>query len=250
MALGDRFRSWFRFRTADIAPAIFIFIVLLAGILLVSFSKPSSTSHKKEAIRSWQGDSVKETIDTIRLLSQSQKGIDSRTRETSKDYVGPSSHSDYQPKRRLPEGATIDLNLSDSATLTLVPGIGPAFARRIVSLRNRLGGYYTILQLQEVYGMTPDRYRDIKKYFTLSKVPQRINLSQVAYDSIPRHPYLSREQTNALQRILFRDGKLRGWQQLLALDCFTRDDSIRLSHYFIVENSLNKTSNDHQIVSR
>lgn len=104
MALGDRFRSWFRFRTADIAPAIFIFIVLLAGILLVSFSKPRSTSPQKEAIRSSKGDSVKETIDTIRLLSQPQKGIDSRTRETSKDYVGPPSHSDYQPKEDSPKG--------------------------------------------------------------------------------------------------------------------------------------------------
>lgn len=235
MSLGDYIRSWFRFRTADIAPTIFVVIILLVGVLLFSFSKPQASPPKDNATAQLVlSDSTQGLSDTVRLMpSSTRKLIDSANRETSADYVGPPRHVDYKPKRRIPDGATIDLNLADSATLTLVPGIGPTFARRIVSLRNRLGGYYTVLQLQEVYGMTPDRYQEIKKYFTLSQQPQRIDLTHVAYDSIPRHPYLSREQYNALQRILFRDGKLRGWSQLSSLDCFTRDDSIRLSHYFV-----------------
>lgn len=230
-------KNIFRFRTADIAPIIVILVLLIAGLILLNYSGKSSEAKPpiEEVIHVVKSDSAGHRSDSIRLIPTRQGVIDSTTRELSADYVGPPKHARYQAKRRLPEGATIDLNLSDSATLTLIPGIGPTFARRIVALRERLGGYYTKLQLQEVYGMTPDRYQAIKDYFTLAKPPVRIDISQVAYDSIPRHPYLSYEQYNALQRILFRDGRLRGWQQLLSLDCFTRDDSIRLSHYFIVE---------------
>lgn len=237
MKKWEKFFFFFRFRTADIAPSIFVFIVLLVGIGLIAFSaSPSTSDPNNYTFTSHRTqDSFVTNIDTVRSISFKKNLIDSTNRETNAEYVGPPHYQEYKPKKRLPEGATIALNQVDSAMLTLVPGIGPSFARRIISLRKRLGGYYTLLQLQEVYGMTPDRYRAIKSYFTLGKEPLKIDISHIPYDSIPFHPYLSYEQKNAIQRILFRDGKLRGWAQLRSLDCFTLQDSIRLSHYFIVE---------------
>lgn len=222
----------FRFNSSDIGLALLLFALIVGAVALFSFNNNSNNAPQNTPPTA---NYVSSASDSIRTIDLERKVIDKTNRETSADYVGPPQKENYTPKRRIPEGATVDLNKADSATLTLVPGIGPTYARRIVALRNRLGGYYTILQLQEVYGMTPTRYSEIKKYFSLAEKPQRLRIATLAYDSIPQHPYLSREQHNAIERILFRDGKLRGWKQLLSLECFSHDDSIRLSHYFIME---------------
>lgn len=233
------FRRLFSFNSADIGIGIFIFILLLGGVLLITLSgnkKGKRASEVSPTEKSFsKADSTQVLKDSVRTVRDERRLIDSLSRETSEEYVGPPAYSEYKPKRRLPQGATIDLNLSDSTTLMLVPGIGSSFARRIIGLRTRLGGFYTVLQLQEVYGMTPDRYRDIKPYFVIGNPPQKIDLATMPYDSIPRHPYLSFDQRNAIERILFRDGKLRGWQQIGMLECFTKQDSVRLSHYFTFE---------------
>lgn len=150
-------------------------------------------------------------------------------------YVGPPAR-EVPATRRIPRGETLDLNTADSATLTLVPGIGPTFARRIVHYRRQLGGYYTVLQLQEVWGMTAERFRQVAPYFVCPRAPQRAAFSSFAYDSIPRHPYLSYKQRNAISRILYRDGRLEGgFQRLATTELFDHDDSVRLSHYFLFE---------------
>ena len=54
----------------------------------------------------------------------------------------------YVPK--YPEGTVIDLNQADTASLKRIPGIGSGLARMIVAYRNRLGGFYSVSQLQEI----------------------------------------------------------------------------------------------------
>ena len=51
---------------------------------------------------------------------------------------------------KYPEGTVIDLNAADTAELKRIPGIGSGLARMIVAYRNRLGGFYSVSQLQEV----------------------------------------------------------------------------------------------------
>ena len=46
----------------------------------------------------------------------------------------------------------IELNNADTLSLTQIIGIGPSFAKRICSYRDKLGGYLYKEQLKEVYG--------------------------------------------------------------------------------------------------
>lgn len=213
---------------------LLLFVFLLIGGSLLFFYTPSQQAQALVV----RGDSTIVFQDTLsNTFSQENSSSSADTKapplELNEEYVGPPKHLNYTPKRYLPAGVTLDLNSVDSATLTQVAGIGPAFARRIVRYRERLGGYYTILQLQEVYGMTTERYAQIKSSFVLASQPKRIPLDSLAYDNLPSHPYLNHIQRNAIARILYRDGKIEGWSQLQMLDEFSREDSIRLCHYFI-----------------
>lgn len=85
----------------------------------------------------------------------------------------------------------VDLNEADTLTLQMLHGIGPAFARRIVRYRERLGGFYRVEQLREVYGMTDDRYLPLLPHLTLQTDSlRRIPVNHVTIKELMRHPYI------------------------------------------------------------
>lgn len=151
----------------------------------------------------------------------------------SKDYVGPPKYINNSNIKKYNKRIVLDLNRVDSLSLIKVPGIGPAFAHRILYLRKLLGGFYTVEQLQEVYGMDEDKYLVIKRWFTIKTHPKKYRLDSLDADNIPNHIYLSYRQRNALIRLICRYGRINSWRQLMAEPEFGHDDSVRLSKYFI-----------------
>lgn len=159
---------------------------------------------------------------------------------TNKHYVGPPAHLRRGKGHKFTTKQVLDLNRVDSVTLTKVPGIGPAFARRVLALRERLGGYYTVMQLQEVYGMDADKYYALKGWFRIGTKPRQYILSELKADELPKHLYLSWEQVRTMNKLLYKYGRISSWRQLMREPAFTRDDSIRLSPYFVEGDSLAK----------
>lgn len=158
--------------------------------------------------------------------------------QVNKHYVGPPAHLRRDKGHKFTTKQVLDLNKVDSVTLTKVPGIGPAFARRILALRERLGGYYTVMQLQEVYGMDADKYYALKGWFRIGTKPRQYPLTELKADELPKHLYLSWEQVRTMNKLLYRYGRISSWRQLMREPAFTRDDSIRLSPYFVEVDSL------------
>lgn len=150
---------------------------------------------------------------------------------TSPDYVGPPSGTE-RAVAKYTRYVSLDLNAVDSLTLLRVPGIGPAFAHRILSLRSRLGGYYTVLQLQEVYGMDADRFVQLRPWFVVRTPPRQHPLPALRADSLPWHPYLNRAQLQGLRLGVLRQGRHLSWRHLRQSPAFSREDSIRLAPYF------------------
>lgn len=89
----------------------------------------------------------------------------------------------------------IELNAADSVTLESLPGIGPAFASRILKYRKLLGGYVDVVQLKEVYGMPEETYEKIKPLCKID--PSKVNIlsAELLWENPYKiyHPYLSKE---------------------------------------------------------
>ena len=66
------------------------------------------------------------------------------------------------------ENAPIDMNGADSATWASLPGIGKVLSKRIVHYRQRLGGFRSVEDLRQVYGLTDSVYRKLIPYLRLS----------------------------------------------------------------------------------
>jgi competence protein ComEA len=96
-------------------------------------------------------------------------------------------------------GEIIDINSADSAKLTMVRGIGPSFARRIIRYRERLGGFHSKEQLKEVFGIDEAKYAEIKNGVTVKgNHLTKLNVNTATFDQLRRFPYLSFKQMNAI----------------------------------------------------
>lgn len=91
------------------------------------------------------------------------------------------------------ERIVVSLNQADSTQLTLLKGIGPAFARRIVEYRTRLGGFISEDQLLDVYGMDSARWQALVSQITIDPAQVRkLSLNRATELELAAHPYISR----------------------------------------------------------
>lgn len=67
----------------------------------------------------------------------------------------------------------LDVNIADTTQFMELRGIGPALARRIVNYRDVMGGYSSIDQIANVYGIKPEVFEEIKGslYTNSSTIP-------------------------------------------------------------------------------
>lgn len=95
----------------------------------------------------------------------------------------------------------IELNSADSAELTLLNGIGPVFASRIVKYRQKLGGFICKEQLLEVYGLKPEVMEKIKDNVKVdANLITPIKINSATFKDIIRHPYYCYDTTLIIVR--------------------------------------------------
>lgn len=99
----------------------------------------------------------------------------------------------------------IDLNSADEQTLMQFRGIGPVLSKRIVNFRNKLGGFYSVDQLSEVYGLQDSVYVHIKDRFTVNANSIRLlNINTATEEQLASHTYIGKQL--AANLILLRNG--------------------------------------------
>lgn len=93
----------------------------------------------------------------------------------------------------------VELNSADTLELRSLPAIGPYLARKISDYREKLGGFYSVDQLLEVYRLTPGKLDTIRPFLLVdTTLVRRIPINTVTLDQLLPHPYLSRSQTRGL----------------------------------------------------
>lgn len=94
-------------------------------------------------------------------------------------------------KNFTPHYSTVDINTADTTTFIALPGIGSKLAARIVNFREKLGGFYSIEQLGETFGLPDSTFQKIKQYLRLENTTLRkININTATVDELKSHPYI------------------------------------------------------------
>lgn len=139
----------------------------------------------------------------------------------------------YSKKLRL--GETVDINQADTTLLKRIPGIGTAYSNRIVNYRNSLGGYASIEQLHEVWGLDEELFTKIKPYVVISGSPKKMDVNKLTFDQLKKHPYINYKQAKAIVSIRRQKGKLISIDHLRPSKEFSEQDIERLKAYLSFE---------------
>lgn len=96
----------------------------------------------------------------------------------------------------------VELNSADSATLTLLPGIGPYYAAKIVEYRERLwGSFVSKEQLMEIRGIDSQVFSSFAdRVWVDSSLVRYINLETISQDSLSLHPYVGAYAAKGIER--------------------------------------------------
>ena len=127
----------------------------------------------------------------------------------------------------------VDVNEADTAMLRRIPGIGEKISEAIVRYRKRLGGFYSVEQLQEISIVSPE----LLEWFEVSSSPdiQRIDINHASFQKLNSHPYISYEQTKALLQYIRLYGNVKDEDVLLSTGIFTSEEMEKLRPYIVYE---------------
>ncbi len=84
----------------------------------------------------------------------------------------------------------IDINTADTLAWKNLPGIGSVLSARINKFRDKLGGFFSIEQVAEIYGLTDSSFQIIKPYLTCVSPVKKININEAGLEVLKDHPYI------------------------------------------------------------
>lgn len=94
---------------------------------------------------------------------------------------------------------SIDINKADTSAFISLPGIGSILANRIIAFRTKLGGFYSVDQIGETYGLPDSTYRKIKTHLQVVENSwQMFNLNTATKEELRTHPYIRWNLANAI----------------------------------------------------
>ncbi|MEO7045836.1 MAG: helix-hairpin-helix domain-containing protein, partial [Ferruginibacter sp.] len=127
-------------------------------------------------------------------------------------------------------------NEADSTAYIDLPGIGPSFARRIINFRNRLGGFYSIDQVAETFGLPDSTFQKIKPYLQLSNEPvKKININTASMEELKAHPYIRWQLANLIIQYKTQHGPYKKIDDIKKIMVVDEDTFNKVAPYLAVE---------------
>ena len=127
----------------------------------------------------------------------------------------------------------ITINSADTIALQQIRGIGSKLSQRIINYRKKLGGFHSINQLKEVYGI--DSLLIIKNVHhfinpDLSLI-EKINVNTTTIKELVSHPYISYKQSIAIINYREQHGNYNSLEDLSKIHLLTTEDILKLKLY-------------------
>lgn len=130
----------------------------------------------------------------------------------------------------------VDINVADTTAFIALPGIGSKLAQRIINFRDKLGGFNSVDQVGETFGLPDSTFQKIKSRLTSANIPvKKININTALIDEMKTHPYIRYAVANAILQYRTQHGKFSSVTDLKKIMIVTDDIYKKVEPYVTIE---------------
>jgi competence ComEA-like helix-hairpin-helix protein len=150
-------------------------------------------------------------------------------KQTTKDSIKTSSTTKIK-------SIIVELNSADTTELMKVYGLGRGYAKAIVRFRQQTGGFVSVEQLRELYGMSEDNFNKISPNCKVNtELVKKIQINTASVERLNAHPYLNFYESKAIYEFRRRKGKLKNANELAAISELKPETIRKIQPYFSFE---------------
>jgi DNA uptake protein ComE-like DNA-binding protein len=132
---------------------------------------------------------------------------------------------------------SIDINQAAQSDWESLPGIGAKLATRILTFRQKLGGFIKAEQVRETYGITDSVFDVIRPLLQCSTQSVRqIDLNTITIEELKEHPYFRGKIAYAIIRFREQHGSFKSMDDLKKLQVIDENLRLRIEPYLIIKN--------------
>ena len=133
-----------------------------------------------------------------------------------------------KPEKKI---VTVNINEADTSAFIALPGIGSKLAARIVNFRDKLGGFYSVEQIGETYGLPDSTFQKIKGSFRLDGSIKKLNINTATKDELKVHPYIKWNLANAIVEYRNQHGAFKSLEELKNIAVIDEATFKKIAHY-------------------
>jgi competence protein ComEA len=130
-----------------------------------------------------------------------------------------------------------DLNTATAEELQEIRGIGEVLSKRIITYRDKLGGFLIDEQLQDIYGLEYGVIRNILHEFTVKNTPEieKININTASASDMATLPFISFELAKEIVNYRLLHEGIKDFGELKAVAGFPVQKIDRITLYLSLE---------------
>ncbi len=140
--------------------------------------------------------------------------------------------SSYEQAER---SVVVDINQASAEEWQRLRGIGPAYSRRIVKFRDKLGGFHSVAQIKETYGLPDSVYQTILLQLRPSPLFRYLPINRATVDELAAHPYLRYQDAHVIVNYRKEHGRFTTHEDLELLYGLSDDVRAKMKPYWDFE---------------
>jgi competence protein ComEA len=203
---------------------------------IVKYRQKGGSFRSKEDLRKIYGlsDSTFEQLAPYVTIRSPRPSETSASKAYSNNF--PPGSTAYKRDAKKPP-VRLDINQADSLELQVVRGIGPVLSGRIVRFRQKLGGFVSLNQLYEVWGLDSAVVETMQEQAFIQEEfrPANLNINSATVEELAQHPYISPSQARLLDAYRQQHGAFTSANDLLKIHTFNSDFVNKVAPYILLD---------------
>ena len=154
---------------------------------LLAFRKQGKFANSPEEFQKVTG--ISDSL--LNAISPYFKFPDWVNKKNQEHYSNSYSKSNWKEYPKKEAMKVLDINQATKEDLMKVFGIGDAISDRILNQKEVYGGFVSMDQMNEIWGLSPEVLTNLQKYFKINSLPKvkKVNINNASIKELGQFPY-------------------------------------------------------------